>query len=754
MVAPPKPAPTVESDSYQLLLRRIRTALWFVLAGTLLFATLQMILYPEARWIALLPLLAQTLLVLGVLLRLPRHGRDAIPSAMLCIGLAFAVASLFGLWTKDIHVTAILVVTFTSLTATLVPWGATAQSIVVALATTALAFTSYELGGLTFPLASALAVALLMSIYVAYEHRAARRGETRDEQQRKRTEEALHLLESAVEQADDAVLIMTPDIEFPGPKVLYVNPAFTRMSGFTADEASERPLRALFGPGTDSTTIGRVREALINPEPAIGEGTFHRKDGRPYTAEWHTAAVRSAAGEITHWVTINRDVSERNRSETERALLAEKLYASEQEQAQFSAALARVGESMISSLDTPVLLEKLCELTTDLLGCDCSHVFLWRPEERVYVPLYGYGDVPELWESFRLLKIPPSAISALVERLTRDDVAHVDADADTAETKLFAQHGFKETMCVGLRRGDEVIGFYSAHYHGRSERFSARQVQLAKGIAHLASLALDNARLVEELERASRIKSDFVATMSHELRTPLNIVMGYQDLLLDDTFGPLNDEQRESLSTAQRRARDLLNLINATLDISRLDQHTIPMDIREIGVDELLQQVNKEIAEVTVKDGVLFTCRAPADEVRLITDPTKVKIIVKNLIDNAIKFTDAGYVELSAEPSGYGVELKVSDSGIGVAADVQEAIFEPFRQVDASSTSRFGGVGLGLYIVRRMVEMLNGSIALESELGQGSTFRVWLPRDLRERESNAPQARYPFGPEAISNGEA
>lgn len=752
MAAPTKGTQVV--DGNPLLISRMRAALWLVLASTSVFAGMQLIAYPESRSLALFPLLAQSLLVLGILVRLPRRGADAIPSAMFCLGLAFAITWLFGVWANDVHVTAVLAISFASLTATLVPWGPSAQTIAAGCAALAVASAAYAVGPLSYPLVTAVAGALILSIYVAYEQSTNRRSESRGEQERRRTEEALHLLESAVEQADDAVLIMTPDIDFPGPRVLYVNPAFTRMSGYNAEEAVAQPLRALFGPGTDSGTIARMREALVTPEPAIGEGTLHRKDGRPYTAEWHTAAVRNAMGEVTHWVTINRDVSERNRSERERALLAEKLYATEQEQAQFSAALARVGEAMISSLDTPVLLEKLCALTTQLLGCDCSHVFLWRPQESVYVPLYGHGDVPELWESFQLLRIPLSAIASLVQRLTHDEVAQVDASMDSPEAKLFAQHGLMVSLCVGLRRGDEVLGFYTAHYRQRVEPFSTRQEQLAKGIVHLASLALDNARLVEELERASRIKSDFVATMSHELRTPLNIVMGYQDLLLEGTFGPLNDEQRENLSTAQRRARDLLNLISATLDISRLDQHAIPMDLHEIGVSELLQQVLKEIAEVTIKDGVEFRCELPSTDERLVTDPTKVKIILKNLIDNAMKFTDRGYVELSAKALAGGIEMVVRDSGIGLARETQELIFEPFRQVDASSTRRHGGVGLGLYIVRRMIEMLGGSLSLESDLGSGSTFRVWLPRDLRDPEGTPVQTRYPFGPEAMSAGAA
>jgi len=719
-----------EADSQQLILRRSRIAVWLVLLGSLTFGTTQLLFHPELRAVALLPLVAQALLALGVLLRLPNRSQDALITAVLCTLLAFAVAVVFGLWVEDVHITAILVIVFAGLTATLVPWGLGAQSIVVGAALLALLFASSLLAAPSYPMVIVFLFALLASLYVAYEQRVTRITESLGEQDRRRTAEALRLLESAVEQADDAVLIMTPEIEFPGPRVLFINPAFTRMSGFSAEETHERPLRALFGPGTDSDTIARVRSALSKREPSIGEGTFHRKDGHPYTAEWHTAPVRNVAGEITHWVTINRDISERKSAETERAQLAERLYAAQQEQAQFSAALAQVGEVMISSLDTPVLLEKLCELTTRLLGCDCSHVFLWRPEEGVYVPRFNHGDIPEQWESLRVLKIPEATIASLVQRLGQEQVAVVDAGDERAGARLFAQHGLTASLCVGLRRGEEVIGFYAAHYRTPGATFTARQAQLAKGIGHLASLALDNARLFEQLERASRIKSDFVATMSHELRTPLNIIMGYQELLLDEAFGTLNTEQREYLSTAQRRARDLLELISATLDVSRLDQHRIPLDLRRIDVGEILSQLTREIAEVTTKEGVDFECLPPEHACELTTDPTKLKIVLKNLVDNAMKFTDAGQVTLAAVPFETGVEFRVTDSGIGIAPDTQSGIFEPFHQLDASPTRRHGGVGLGLYIVRRMVEMLRGAITVDSELGKGSTFRVWVPLEV------------------------
>src|SRR5438552_2429880 len=163
--------------------------------------------------------------------------------------------------------------------------------------------------------------------------------------------------------------------------------------------------------------------------------------------------------------------------------------------------------------------------------------------------------------------------------LKRDELVQV---AMTDPRNLLAaalpmRYGASVALYVGLRRGEEVVAILRAGYRGRQERFSGLQERLARGIAQLASLALENARLIEELERANRLKSDFVATMSHELRTPLNIIMGYNDLLLEGEFGRLDSKQSEILERTRSSALTLLELITATLDLSRLEAGKVPV---------------------------------------------------------------------------------------------------------------------------------------------------------------------------------
>jgi signal transduction histidine kinase len=213
--------------------------------------------------------------------------------------------------------------------------------------------------------------------------------------------------------------------------------------------------------------------------------------------------------------------------------------------------------------------------------------------------------------------------------------------------------------------------------------------------------------------------------MSHELRTPLNVIIGFNDLLLEDEFGPLGHEQADVLRRVDRSARELLDLINATLDLSRLESGQLPLDIGDVSVRELLQELRRETAPLhTRKPDLQLDWVIPSDLPTIRTDAMKVRVILKNLLANALKFTDDGSVVVRARKHEKGVEVSVTDTGIGIPPEAMPEIFEPFRSGAVSSKT---GIGLGLYIVRRLLAELGGSIKAQSVPGEGSTFRVCIP---------------------------
>jgi PAS domain S-box-containing protein len=396
----------------------------------------------------------------------------------------------------------------------------------------------------------------------------------------------------------------------------------------------------------------------------------------------------------------------------------------QQQEAAISSALMRVGHELIAALNTPDLLGRLCETTAQVLECDRSHTLLFDTEARVYRFAGSFGLPPEERTLWHALCLPEALGGDVVERLHTDDVTQLDAQRDPIHAALAAEQGITAMIYMALRRGRELIGIQTAAYRGGRTAFSPQQERIARGIAQLASLALENARLMRELEHANQLKSEFVATMSHELRTPLNIILGYHSLLLDGTFGELDPEQRDSVERADRNARALAELISATLDMSRLQAGHLPFDLRQFDLGGLLHELEAETRDLPHAPGVQLEWTPLPTLPPLYSDPAKIKVVLKNLIGNAIKFTAHGAIGVSAQVGNGGIEISVCDSGSGIAPELLPVIFEPFRQ---AVDTHHGGVGLGLYIVRRLLTELGGTVEVQSALDRGSTFRVWLP---------------------------
>jgi signal transduction histidine kinase len=215
--------------------------------------------------------------------------------------------------------------------------------------------------------------------------------------------------------------------------------------------------------------------------------------------------------------------------------------------------------------------------------------------------------------------------------------------------------------------------------------------------------------------------------MSHELRTPLAAIIGYGELLADGITGPVNEEQKRQLTRIRWSANHLLAIIDEILTLARMEAGKERVEIQQVDVPQLMESVASMAEPLAAAKGLSFELRPPKTDLIVRTDPMKLRQVLLNLISNAVKYTEHGGVTLSGRTVNGEVQFLVEDTGVGVAEDHLEKIFEPFWQVEQTTTRRAGGTGLGLAVTRQFVELIGGTIGVESTPGKGSTFRVSVP---------------------------
>ena len=260
--------------------------------------------------------------------------------------------------------------------------------------------------------------------------------------------------------------------------------------------------------------------------------------------------------------------------------------------------------------------------------------------------------------------------------------------------------------------------------------------------AATADLAEQNTRLQwqsRELEKANRLKSEFLASMSHELRTPINALIGYASLMLDRIYGDLTPRQEEGLNRIQGAAQHLLALINDILDLAKIEAGRMPLHLDDVTLGDIMTEISQQIEPMVKKKALTLNIEMPSSSLVLHTDRTKVKQILLNLLSNSVKFTHHGGIWVTISRDEEDLRFDVRDTGIGIRPTDIDSIWEDFRQVDQSRTREFGGTGLGLSITRKLVDALGGHVFAESTFGKGSTFTVVLPIKSVVRPDDPPR---------------
>ena len=406
-------------------------------------------------------------------------------------------------------------------------------------------------------------------------------------------------------------------------------------------------------------------------------------------------------------------------------------------------ALSSVGQAVGSSLEVKVVLQRILEHACTMADAGGGAIYVFNQARAWFELQAGHNMNEELIEAVRQrpIHLGESVVGGCAVR--REAVQIADLTQATPHP-LYATHikaGVRSLLAVPLILQGEVIGALAVR-RMHVGTFAPETVALLQSFANQSAIALQNARLYRkieeksrELELASRHKSQFVAAMSHELRTPLAAILGYVELMEEGFYGSLPEKCTGALTRIHANGNHLLGLINTVLDIAKIESGQFSLSLSEYAFKTVVESVraateslaqNKKLALKTeVADGLPM---GMGDEQRL----TQVLL---NLVGNAIKFTDAGEVCVSAKAINGHFAVSVTDTGPGIPEEHRSRIFEQFHQVDNANTKRKGGTGLGLAIAKQIIELHGGRIWVESTLGRGSTFQMELPVRAQEKST-------------------
>jgi PAS domain S-box-containing protein len=500
----------------------------------------------------------------------------------------------------------------------------------------------------------------------------------------------------------------------------YVSSAYEAVWGRPAGEL-ERDPRAFLGSvhEEDTESVLRAMADVVEGVEIGLEYRILRRDGAVRWLRTRGFPVRDGAGRVYRVVGVTEDFTQhRERDENLRFL-------------------EEASQLLASSLDHATTLERVANLAVPRIADWCSVDV--RDGDRIERLAIAHADPAKL-EVVREMgrRYPPEWTATdgssqvmrtgeplLVPEIT-DEMLR-EAAADEKHLDLLLELGPRSAMIVPMIARGGVLGAITFVAARSGRRYDEDDLSFARELADRAASSIDNARLYEQAVGANRAKSDFLAVMSHELRTPLNAVVGYADLLQLEVPDPLTAIQQEQVGRIKESARHLLYLIEEILTFSQLEagREEIRLEWTELG--EILGEVADMVRPLAEAKGLRFLLRAPPRRLAIETDAHKLRQVLLNLLDNAVKFTDHGEIELMVEPSNEAVALSVRDTGIGILPQHRERMFDAFWQAEQSTTRKVGGAGLGLSVTRHLTQLLGGEISVTSESENGSTFTLRLP---------------------------
>jgi PAS domain S-box-containing protein len=535
----------------------------------------------------------------------------------------------------------------------------------------------------------------------------------RDITKRKHAEEALSLQARMLDTVRQAVIGVGPD-----GVVFYWNRAAEDLLGWRGEDVIGARTIAIMEPDSNEGT-DRAWQHRIAGDGGSDVTLLRKRDGSTFPALVIDSPLRDEKDTQLGTVRVVTDLSER---------------LADQQAQRF---LANAGSELASTLDFESLMTAVALLAVPTLG-DCCIVDVVEEEgssrrvESAWAHQLATGGERRfsrrVYENrARGAPLLRDGDTALINQIS--DITLRTLTVQPEELNRLRRGGVRSVIVAPLQAGGRELGTLAMVSTQRI--YGDTDATLVTEFARRIALAADNALLYETARLANQAKSDFLAVMSHELRTPLTTVMGYTDLLLAEISGALSTQSKNYVERVRSAAWHLLGLIEQILIYTRVEVGRERVHMERIPIEFVLRDAASLIEPVAAEKGLAFHLKTPDQTGYVDTDVTKLRQVLLNLLSNAVKFTDQGQVVLEGKLTDRTVEFLVHDTGIGIAPEHVERVFESFWQVDQSDTRRAGGTGLGLSVARKLARLLGGDVSVSSTPGTGTTFFVQLPRAPR-----------------------
>ena len=522
-----------------------------------------------------------------------------------------------------------------------------------------------------------------------------------DVTERHLAEQRLRMLEAAVADATESVLITDADFQGGGPYIVYANRGFEQMSGYSADEVIGRTPRLLQGDDTDPAVTRRLKENLAARERFFGQTVNYKKDGSPFTIEWSVSAVTNGAGDPTHYVAVQRDVTERRRTERQLRLLR--------------AAVESTQDAIV--VVRPAFAEEpgAAEI---------------KDGDRLTAPADPAG-LSVLYANAAFARLAGTAPEGVVGQDVVDLI-----DGATTDLLEAAASGEARTLEIRLASAGSSAPFELA-IAPLEQPASGLPLQLSDSdgdpipnwwVLTLRDLTASKRAEAEAEARARaeemvQLKSTLLANMSHEIRTPLTAIIGFAQVLAEEADGEAATFAEHIIQSGER----LKATLSSVLDLAQLEAGALEVHLQQLDLCPFVSETAALLSPLAESKGLSFDVELPDYPVMTLLDERHLARVLQNLIGNAAKFTDEGALRVSVLAESEHALIAVADTGTGISEDFQRRMFEEFRQESTGLGRAYEGNGLGLSLTRRLTELMGGTISVESAVGEGSTFTVRFP---------------------------